>query len=323
MKPRVLFFILVTLVSLPSCLKEELPVESPVPGDIITQSISMGTDYRWQIYFDLGTNSVVGQNLKCTWDLAFQCDGDKVFLNSAKFMFIRNTQQQDFSAVTDTSGFHQNRSWDEPSGHPDSTAIGNWFDNTPVYIIDRGYDHLGNHLGFRKIRILNVSPASYVIRFAHLDGSGDTTITLQKDPQFNFTFFTFDNGGTPVQVEPPKDTWDLVFTQYTHIFYDETPVAPYLVVGCLINNWETTAAFEPFLDFSEIDYSDLSALTLTNARNRIGYDWKVFEDNTFTTLPEFNYIIRDAEGFYFKLHFIDFYNNNGEKGHPQFEFQQL
>ncbi len=122
-------------------------------------------------------------------------------------------------------------------------------------------------------------------------------------------------------VEPPKSTWDLEFTSYTHIFY--SPTQPYLVTGCLLNRYNTQAVKDSVKVFSEITFSDVSGYTLSDNINTIGYEWKTFNSGTYTTNPDLNYIIRSQEGFYYKLHFIDFYNQNGLKGNPKWEYQQL
>ena len=40
-----------------------------------------------------------------------------------------------------------------------------------------------------------------------------------------------------------------------------------------------------------------------------------------STLKKFE--LRTVRPRYFKLHFIDFYNDNGEKGNPKFDIQEL
>lgn len=311
------------LIFFSSCEKEELPIEPHDSGDVITSTVSVGSDYRWQVYYDLETNTVVGQNLKTAWDLAFECNGENVFLNSSKIMYAWNTQSTNFSSVTDTIGFYHGRGWDEASGNSDSTAIGNWQGNNFVYVIDRGYDESGIHQGFRKIQFLSVNSSSYSIRFAELNGNGDTTFTIPKDTAYNFTFLSFQNNGSLLQIEPPKHAWDLVFTQYTHIFYDEIPVTPYLVTGCLLNSYQTSALLDSNISFENIDFNYASGKILSPNRNSIGYDWKEYIGSTYVTKPQFNYIIQDANGILYKLHFIDFYDNTGEKGNPKWEIQQL
>ena len=50
--------------------------------------------------------------------------------------------------------------------------------------------------------------------------------------------------------------------------------------------------------------------------NVIGYDWKIYDFDTgfYTIDPSATYILSDTEGYFYKLRFIDFYNENGEKG---------
>ena len=133
-----------------SCEKEELPVPAHDPGSVITSSVKMESNYRYQLFFDLETNSMIQQNLKTDWDLGFETSetGKKIILNSAKYMKVANTQEDNFTSINDTVGYSFNI--DMPSGSIDSTAIGNWTANT-VYIIDRGFNELGAHQGFSKI----------------------------------------------------------------------------------------------------------------------------------------------------------------------------
>lgn len=306
-----------------SCEQEELPVPAHDAGNVVTTTVNMEQNYKWQIYYDLGTNTVVGQNPKSSWDLGFEssASGSHVILNMSKAMFAWNTGDTNFLAVNDTIGFAANKSWDEASGNPDSTAIGAWQNSRHVYIVDRGYNENGQAQGFRKIRIEDVNASGFTIRFANLNGSGDTSFYIPKDTLYNFTFLSFANGGQLITVEPPKADWDLVFTQYVHVFHN--PVQPYLVTGCLMNRYQTTAARDTLNDFSVIDFAQASASTLSPAINTIGYDWKVFSGNTYLTDPSMNFIIRDQTGAYYKLHFIDFYDSNGIKGNPKWEMQPL
>ncbi len=305
-----------------SCRKDELPVPKHAAGNVITSTVNLEPTYKWQIYYDLETNTVVGQNPKTLWDLGFETstDGFHVILNTSKTMFVWNTNTSDFSSITDTAGFLENRKWDEPSGNADSTAIGDWRNTNNVYIVDRGYNELGTHQGFRKIQFQMVDDAKYSLRFAQLNEAGDTTLLITKDSTYNFMFLSFATSGTLV-VEPPKATWDLEFTSYTHIFYN--PTQPYLVTGCLLNRYSTRAVMDSVKVFSEIAYNDVSGYSLSDNINTIGYEWKTFNSGTYTTNPDLNYIILTQEGFYYKLHFIDFYNQNGLKGNPQWEYQKL
>lgn len=318
------FIVLLSMIFL-SCEKEELPISPRIPGDIITNAVSMGTDYRYQMFFDLETNSMVKQSHKTEWDLGFETSetGFHIILNSAKAMFAHNTMQSDFeiSPNTDDLSF----TWDESSGHLDSTAIGNWTNNTHVYIIDRGYNELGVHLGFKKIVFQSVDNNGYTLQFANLDGTEENSLTILKDNDYNFTFLSFDNNGSLVSIQPPKEDWDLVFTQYTNIFYDQNPPLPYLVTGAISNRHTVEVAQVFDKDFSDISEDDIGTYAFQSNIDHIGYLWKYFDfaAGLFLVDPSMNYIIKSTEERYFKLHFIDFYDQQGNKGTPTFEIQEL
>jgi hypothetical protein len=314
--------LIAALFLLAACEREELPVAPHETGLLTTSAVNMDANYRWQVYFDLGTNREVGRCLKTSWDLAFQttASGFHVFLNSSKAMAAWNTGDTNFTAVTDSTGFAAGRKFDEASGNEDSTAIGDWRQTKPVYIIDRGYSETGQPQGIRKMQILQVSSSAYEIRFATLNGTPNS-ITIPKDSIYNFSFVSLSSTGNIVSVEPPKANWDLVFTQYTHIFHQ--PFTPYLVTGCLLNPWQTVSAVDTVNTFESIGFSQLQQYTLGNAVNNIGYEWKVFDGTQFTIVPNRFYIIRDSENYFYKLRFTDFYDANGVKGNPKWEFQRL
>ena len=137
-----------------SCFKEDERIPPHDPGDVITESIELTRDYRYQVYYDLGSSQVISSNLKKEWDLGFECspEGWHILLNTSSFMVAAATGSDDFNAPIDTTGFD----WrvDKSDGNLDSTAIGNWFTwsepdsnkiyTNEVYVIDRGYDEAGN-----------------------------------------------------------------------------------------------------------------------------------------------------------------------------------
>lgn len=312
------------LLFMSSCLKKELPVAPHDPGNVLTATVNMDADYKWQVYFNLQTNTIVGKNLKTIWDIGLETskDGFHVVLNTSKSMFALNTGKQQFSAVsfTDTNGFSAKKHWDNPDGNVDSTAFGDWRSANDVFIVDRGFNEKGQSLGWTKIQLLSVTDSSFQVRYGALNGSTDTTLTVAKDSTYNFAFLSFDNG--IVQVEPPKAAWDLVFTQYTHIYTDLGNM-PYLVTGCLLNRYNTLAAADSVSGFAAISYNSLGNYTLTPAINTIGFLWKTFNGSTYTVNVNHSYIIKDQKGYFYRLHFIDFYDNTGVKGNPKWEYQQL
>lgn len=319
-------YLLLLLLTLDSCIKKELPVPVHQSGDVTGATASMDPTYKYQVYFSLKNNAEVGRNLKTIWDIGFEtgANGYHVVLNTSKSMFARNTGKTAFTSVSynDTAGFAANKKWDACNGEMDSTAIGDWRSDTNIYIIDRGFNELGQQQGMEKLQLLSVSSDSYTLRFAALDGTGDTTVTITKDTTYNLAFLSF---STRMQllVEPPKNSWDIAFTQYTYVFYDEVPPVPYLVTGCLLNRYNTMAVRDTNTGFKDIVFADLGRYSFAYDLSAIGYDWKTYNGSGYTINTGYNYIIHASEGVYYKLHFIGFYNNSGLKGNPAWEYQQL
>ncbi|XOV66588.1 MAG: HmuY family protein [Fluviicola sp.] len=317
--------ILCTLLIVPglfliSCLKEEIPIDQPDPGDVVQNSYKMGTDYRMNSYYDIQTNSFVKEHLKTDWDLGFETgtNGWRIVLNTSKAMAAGEAPNADFIAVVDTIGVEWRN--DAPSWNLDSTAIGDWQQFGGTYCIDRGFSFDGTHQGYRKMAILSVDDYHYEIRFANMDGSDEVTVEIPKsDDNFNFAFFSFETNNL-VDIEPEKETWDLVFRQYTHIFDGHTP---YLVTGVLsnTNNVEVAEVFSK--PFEQVTFDDIATSNFRADIDVIGYDWKTFNGSGFETHSEQVYIVKTTEGLYYKLRFVDFYNSQGDKGTPTFEVQAL
>lgn len=321
-------------VVITSCLKEDDIVTPRQPGPSLTGNVNMGTNYRFQYYYNLETNTVVGQHLKDIWDIAYdsRANGHAIVLNGANFAKIWRTGQTDFAAVTDTTG--ANWRADDNTGRLDSTAIGEWgvevgdsiISNGQVYLIDRGYDVAFNRLGFVKMKIDGANAQGVKITWANLDGTGLSSMVITKEPDYNFGFATLNNGGAMVMVEPLKTDWDIVFTQYVYIYRTvDYPYYPYLVTGALHNRASVeTAADSSGTPYDSITVADINSLEFVTNHDVIGYDWKYYDFNTalYAIKPNKNFVVRSRNNRYFKLRFTDFYKE-GIKGNIVFEFQEL
>lgn len=304
-----------------SCEKEEIPVQSREPGEALVNSVELGLEYKHQVYFNLNSNSVVSSNLKVDWDLSFESspEGWRITLNTSRGMAAAK-MDIDFSEAIDHSDAEW--SWDAHSGNLDTTAFGDWQSETGIYVVDLGYTPSGTHMGYRKMKINSVSENDYDITFGNLDDPTGTSITVAKNTQNLMTFFSFENG--VVNIAPENESYDLVFTQYTHLFTN--PETPYLVTGVLLNRFETGAIkYEGDKLFEDLVRNDVESITLNTDLNTIGFDWKVYnyEDALFTVDPTVTYIIQTNKGLLYKLRFTGFYNEEGLKGYPNFEFQEL
>lgn len=317
--PILLLLALIVLAT--GCLKEDTPVDMPDPGETVTLTVNMGADYKHQIWFDLGTESVVKTALKTDWDISFnsKTGDDHIYVNTGKLMKAAKASAE-FENVTTASGLNMRA--DDNTGNPDSLAFSGW-QVGDVFVIDRGYTETGALVGTVKLQITGLDNGVLSFRYAQLDGSDERSGQITKNETYNVVAYSFTNH-QQLYAEPPKADWDLAFTQYTFIFY-EPDYTPYLVTGVFSNAHGVTVAEDQTKNFVDITVDDVANFTFSPVRDVIGYDWKVYDFDiaSYRISSEINYIIKDAEGTYYKLHFIDFYDNNGLKGAPKFTMQRL
>ncbi len=316
---------LLLILGIIACEPEEIPISAHRSGDITTNSVDLTKDYRYQIFYKLNGNEVVAKNLKTAWDIGFESseEGWHIVLNTSKAMLASSTEETNFSTIINTKDL----TWkfDVSNGNLDSTAIGDRRNQKTVYVIDLGYNLEGVKMGFKKVIFESYDNSHYTFKFADLDGTNEMSFRLTKNPSKNFTCFSFETQSI-IEAEADKDSWDICFTQYQHLFYNDQDIAfPYLVTGVLLNPNHTKATLDTLIGFESFTYEDVDKVSLSTNLSVIGYDWKTYDydASSFTINTKQNYIIKDGYGFYHKLHFIDFYNEKGEKGYPVFKSQQL
>ncbi len=318
------FFLTFISTTLTGCLKDEAPVKPSKSGSVITRTIEMTPQYRYQVFYNLEEDSLMRRNQKWDWDLAFDAssEGSVVRINGAKYMFSAQTTSEDFLAVRDTQGFSKKRRW-EAMNTLDTVTIGSVKNNTKVYWLDRGYDENGDQIPFVKIQFDYVDNQKYRFKVARMGSLNTPEIyEVMKDPSVNTVHFSLTSNKL-VPVEPPKQDWDIQFTQYMFTFFD--PYTPYIVTGVLLNPYQTSAAVDSISGFEKIDRAFAQNMKISNMPDVIGYTWKGFSLNTqvYNINSNYTYVIKDSKGIYYKLRFIGFFNNLGQRGYPKFEYQKL
>ena len=107
-------------------------------------------------------------------------------------------------------------------------------------------------------------------------------------------------------VEPPKRDWDLVLTYYSYRFPDGMP---YLVTGTLTNRYRVLSAeADSRFSFESFSLEDTASLVLSDHIDEIGYDWKeyLFDPPGFVVDAQRLFVVRDTEGYYYKVRFTGF-----------------
>lgn len=316
-----------------ACEKEEFPIviedeeEDEEVFDTTSYEIhevefAMGENYETQLWYDLESNTIVKIGDRLAWDIAFDGEDGQhwITLNSSVGMMAANSGSTDFNAVTSDAGLSYRA--DHPWRFTDSLSLGDWWNNTTVWVIDLGFKTDGTSRGKRKVLFSLLDDGSLQLRWANLNGNSEQTGTISKNSAYNRIGFSFSEGNE-ITFEPMKTEYDLFFTRYHNIFHD--PYQPYLVVGVLLNPFATLAAEEWKTDFDDIDTLLTDNMVFSDTADIIGYDWKFFnlENNFFTVYPDRNFLVKDQNDLLFKLRFLDFYNRDGVKGYPQMELQRL
>ena len=306
-----------------SCEKSEIPIQPHEMGDILSNQINMQSDYRKQVFYSLNNNIAIKENIKTDWDLGFESseEGWRIILNTSTYSSVSKIINSNFEASISINNLTW--LWENPTGITEGTAIGDYRNENVIFVIDRGYNINGNPAGYKKFMIESINDEYYIIKYANLDNTNSNTIEIQKDKSKNFQYLSFKNN-TIVNIEPNKEEWDLLFTQYTHLFNDPDLPPSYLVTGVLINYLNNVLVSKDSINtFEDINYSNVETYTFSNKQNIIGYNWKTYTGNGYIINTNLTYIIKDISNRYFKMRFIDFYNSYGEKGYPSFEIQEL
>ncbi|PKL78116.1 MAG: hypothetical protein CVV25_12630 [Ignavibacteriae bacterium HGW-Ignavibacteriae-4] len=327
-------YILPLLVLLNSCFKEDIAVSPYIRGDITSNQIDYDV-YKSQIYFDLSTNSIVKTNQNDEWDLGFQAyDNYYIRINSARDLAIQDLGQVDFDVVTEALAKDQYKR-DVPTGNMDSSAIGMWWEvkdgkiqsKMHIYVIDRGRNNDHSKGGIWKMMILGADESGFTVKFSELKSNVIDTLYIPRIDGYNYITMSFENNGVVNNLEPPSESWDILFTTYTELF-DIPGFEIYPVRGVLLNDRYCKAEADSLTNFEDLTSEIAQMAQYQNTRNIIGYNWKDIDINTgvYTINPYKKYLIKDTEGFIYKMRFIGFQkiiDGKAEKGYPEFEFKLL
>jgi hypothetical protein len=327
-----IFFLALSVIALQACFQDEHPVSPFIRTGLNVYSMDSSSIYEKQIFFDLRSNSIVLENDVYSWDLAFECspDGYRVLINPAKMMTAANFGNLGFT--DDISSLDTNWMVDNENGNLDSTAIGTWWSaingnevttKNELYLLNMGYNAKGKKMGYKKLIIDGFKNNNFKIRYADKEGKNVVSADIPKSAGVQFIYFSF-NDTLVLNLEPPEETWDLLFTRYTH-YYGLEGYEIYGVNGVLLNRKNVKAMqLHTEKEFTDITIEDFVG-ELSTRRDTIGFDWKYYDldKSLYLVKTKKYYIIQDYEGYIYKFHFLDFYNKNGEQGFPTFEFMKL
>ena len=361
MKKIIYLSILVVLFT--SCSKEEAFPEREYPnGETVFSNPEVGgANQPNQVFIDLSTEENTTA-IRDSWDLGFYCTTDvfRVSLNGSIYMATKALDFTDIDAVTeaDVESLYfevgigtfdpENVNFvDDFDGDITQTAIAeitvNPTDNK-VYLLNMGYSVgtdepdpgsvavAGAHRGWKKIRILR-DGENYLLQYANIEDTTHQEITISKDEAYHFTHFSFATENT-LNIEPIKTDWDLCFTVFTNeiVGYGTYGFTDFVlsnsksnVMAYQIQEVDTDADGAIDNPYSTFSQADIITDNFENSQRAIGSSWRIGGGPGYSPAvkDDVYYVLKDTEGLFYKLKFLSLMNDDGIRGHPQFEYQLI
>ncbi|WP_312078623.1 HmuY family protein [Chryseobacterium sp.] len=240
-----------------------------------------------------------------------------------------------------------------PSGYTAIEEVKSLEADNGIYLVNMGKDvyhgsvavgavtYNGDPRGWMKIQVVRAGEG-YKIKYAKV---GDTThkeFTVAKNQLYNYSFVTLnhttDQNAKQVFIQPEKKKWDLCFSVAVNLI---DGIGSYIYADFIQhNNVGNVGVYEVKVTAPETGvnaYNKFEAANIDqskfvyNDHRIIGANWRSTAGvNGPETYGDRFYVVKDAEGYYFKLRFRrltkatnDSEGVAGERGFPSFEFKPL
>jgi len=334
-KYRILFVLTAVSFLLSACFKEDEPIYPPPPGEETVYTFEKSI-YDFHSYFDFSSDTTTAISVNDTWQVEFGTAADswEIRVNSSAYYQVYPTGDTAFYGIPSVTDA-QKYIFDMSNGNPDSSAFSSWLDRTVNPALPtREVFLIGQYDGIKvkpkwKLRIESVNDTSFIFTQASFPSGPSVTVSLPKEKSVSYLQYNLASQSL-VKNEPVLTEWDLLFTQYGTILYDNTGVpTPYFVRGILLNPYQVEASLDTLHAFEEITYDLIKDYPFSHVRDVIGHEWKDVKVDQVSNTAEYfvntklNWLIKDTEGFIYKMRFIEFYNSLAEVGYTTIEYQRL
>lgn len=298
-------------------------VSATASAQTVNDQVEIGAGYANQVWYSMA-NDEQGAEAKDNWDLAFDMVEitSTIRINSESGVMLWNYPKGNYSAwnSVDTAGLS---GW-SPRYNSDTSwtygAMGRYADPNNGFDLDWGTYDMTSHqvLGdsiyiikltngdFKKLFIEKRASGKYTFKFANIDGSDEKTGSIDKANYSteNFGYYSLVNN-KDLDREPARNSWDLVFTQYTGF----VPIA-YTVTGVLHNRGVRVARAENIANVAT--YKSWQAHTMMSEINTIGYNWKSFSGGGYSIKDSLVFFVKDIDDAIWKLVFTGFESSTGK-----------
>lgn len=328
------------------------PIIVPPPSEGNTMTLNgilgaePGSSAGNVVYVDLSTATQTPV-ARTAWDLGFAAtNAYKVILNNSTSAGALVTNKSNLSDITaqDTIGLTLAVSQANPSvadfqyfdsldGSLNTTVIPSIsaIDNdNKVIILNRG---TGGGIPARpwlKLKINRNAMGGYTVQYGTITQQNEfKTITLAKDPAYNFNYLSL-TSGTTVPVEPTKENWDFVWGYSVYKTFFGTEAVAYNFSDLVFTNLhqniqvaEVVATESNQLSYNNFTHADLNhpSIIFSNKRDAIGANWRSTTGSAIGVKTDRFYLIKDNNNNVYKLKFNSFISNDGgTRGKPVIQY---
>ncbi len=350
MNVKNVMLVICLIATFTACKKDENPVIVIPPSEgnerVTFNGIAgseAGTSAGNSVYLDLSGDKTTAV-LRSGWDLGFFSGADfRVILNNTTSAGAKVLNKFDLASVTaaDTIGLSLATSQMKPSpshwdffddleGDLNKTvipAVSATAASNPVIILNRG---TGGGIAARpwiKLRVLR-NGNGYTVQYAGILETTFKTIDISKNEDHHFQFVSFENG--LVNVEPEKTKWDLVWSYSVFQTNFGDGLVPYNFSDLIAVNYlsgvqvrenvydDENIASAAYTAFSK---DSLATNPVKTGRWTIAGNWRATQP-AIGSRPDRFYIIKDAEGNYYKFKSISMGagTDGGTRGKPEFKY---
>lgn len=335
----------------------------PIEGSVITLNEKADPTEANQLWIDLSSGDVTSTHRELWDLGFYSGDEFRVMLNSSLVMSVGKIENatnidavnsqtvKDLKNLVQAANFTDNAQYvDNPNGDIVNQTTGiapiSSDDNlNNVYLLNMGHKvyagspspgtiyNIGDLRGWKKIRILRYA-LGYKIQYADLDETSHKEFIISKDTEYNYRFFSFTTG-TYANIQPKKKEWDLCYTVFTNLTLnpannlDTSYIYPDIVLHNILGGvgvYEvTTAAGQGEAAYNNFKKDDVDGSKFViNDQRTIGSNWRTTTGtNGAEVYSNKFYVLRDSDGFFFKIRFLRMKDDQNYRGFPQFEYKPL
>lgn len=341
--------ILISFFIILSCKEDDSPIYVPQPGATLDIPVGGPTEPN-QVWVDLD-QCTVNVNQRDSWDFGFYCDENfRVILNNSTGMAAGKLNSTNIDEVKESDIASLKSVVTVGNFQADNVQyvddiMGNYLERTAideirkkdeenhVYLVNMGYfvfngntndlTVIGDHRGWKKIRILRNDFNSYKIQYADISDITHKEVIVKKNKDYHFSYVSLSGG--MIKVQPPKKLWDMCFTVFinenkghgTYTFADFITINTMSNTGAYQANISEVGSYEDFtkekVDFTKFVYND---------QRVIGSSWRTTYGGAKVYTDRF-YVLKDSKGNLFKLKFLNMTDKNGHRGYPKLEYEIL